>query len=168
MTVGTNPFGGPWNDTTIDRWSPTACPVAHYSAGPDPRTPGELEPTIEAHPARGPIVAATLDGVLHLAHLRPDGAGVATETFSISGVLTPVSPVSYDPAVTKTTSNGYGTLAQAGWSDQYTIAHDRVAGPLALVRHGDELVLLMGAKDGSVRMAIGRYRSDEAVAHPEA
>lgn len=161
VTVAPNKYGGPQDNTTIDAWSPSSFPVASFSSRPDPRTPGEPEPFACPVPARGPLAVATLDGVMHLVHPGAGDAGLLTETFSIAGVMTPSQPVSYKSADVKTCSNGFGTLAEAGWTDSAPIegASCGEGGALALAAAGGELVLLFQSEQGGpVRMCVGAYR----------
>ena len=86
---------------------------------------------------------------------------LTTTIFSIAGVLTSKLPVSYKASDEKTTSNGYGTLAEAGWSVPRPIAGTRWDGgeALAMARRGAELVLLHQPGPGcAVLMSSGRYR----------
>ncbi|OZG71117.1 hypothetical protein BTA51_22315 [Hahella sp. CCB-MM4] len=120
VTVENSQYAGPYDDTTVNQWSASAFSLNHYSEAPNPITPLEDEPVSEGIRASGELASVTLDGVIYLMHNRfSDGAGngqLLYETFSISGTLTPANPVSYNPAENDTTSNGYGTLAEAGWS----------------------------------------------------
>ena len=98
--------------------------------------------------------------MLHLAHPGPGGRQLLTESFSVPGVLTAKLPVSYRASDGSTTSNGYGTLAEAGWNPQAPIPGSWLAdgGALAMARRGDELVLLFETgDDGGVRICCGRY-----------
>ena len=49
----------------------------------------------------------------HLAHPGAGNPLLLTETFSISGLMTPAKPVSYKNA-SADVNNGFGTLAEAG------------------------------------------------------
>jgi hypothetical protein len=58
----------------------------------------------------------------------------------------------------KATSNGFGTLAQAGWSLQEPIHDVRVAGALTMTRFGNRLALLSQPKPGgNLHLSIGEY-----------
>ena len=160
VTLAEGEWSGPYDDTTKNAWSPSGFPVAHFSHAANPVTPGEEEPLTEPYSAAGPLAAATLDGVIHLAHSGGDGPGILTETFSISGIMTPKLPVSYNASDKTTTSNGYGTLAEAGWSDQAAIegAANRLGGAMAMASAGSQLVLLSQPGDGpGVKICLGRY-----------
>lgn len=152
----TNP---PANATTRDTWSPSVFPVAHYSRGPTlPNSGADPSP-----PYRGdaPLAAASLDGVVHLAHPDPTNGGLVEETFSIAGVMTPSNVVDHGNADAKTTSNGYGTLAEAGWGPQTRIGAMEVGGALSMCRFGARLAMLYQAsRDGPVKLCLGEYTSE--------
>jgi hypothetical protein len=157
VTVLPNKYGGPQDDTTVDAWSPTAFPVAHFSARPD--ATGQRQPSTRPYETSGPLAIATLDGVMHLVHPGPSNPLLLTETFSISGVMTPAKPVSYKNAASDV-NNGFGTLAEAGWSWQSPIFDARCepSGALAMGRAGDRILLLSRASAGSaVQLHEGRY-----------
>lgn len=121
VTVLDSKYAGSYDNTTVNQWSANAFTLNHFSYGPSAITPEEPEPTTQSYEAAGALATATLDGVLHLMHNNPGNNQLLSETFSISGTLTPEKPVSYDPAKQTTTSNGYGTLFEAGWSTQTAI-----------------------------------------------
>ena len=151
----------PYEHTTKDVWSPGMWPVAHFTAASTPITPGVLEPSLQPYRAAEPIVAAEMDGVLHLVHALPGTGELATETFSLSGVLTPSLPVWYRGGDSAQTSNGYGTMAEAGWSEQVVLPGAEVgpAGVAAMTRFDDSIVLFVSKGPGApVRMLTGRYR----------
>jgi hypothetical protein len=157
VTVEPNRYGGPQDDTTVDAWSPSAFPVAHFSAWPDPT--GQRQPYVRPYETSGPMAIATLDGVMHLVHPGVGNPLLLTETFSISGVMTPAKPVSYKNAAVDV-NNGFGTLAEAGWSKQSPIFDARCepGGALAMGRAGAQVLLLYRAKPGSrVQLLVGQY-----------
>lgn len=143
MDVKNSKYAGSYDDATVNQWSPCAFAISHFSSIPSLLTPGEPEPSIEGYEIAGQIACATLDGVIHLMHNNPCNNQLVTETFSISGTLTPKNPVSYNPAENDTTSNGYGTMAEVGWSTQQAInglirtAHS----PLTATRYKNQLWL---------------------------
>ncbi|MBN9089896.1 MAG: hypothetical protein J0J01_23550 [Reyranella sp.] len=141
VSVKKNKYGGPWDNTAVDAWSPSAFPVAHFSSRPD--TGGKRQPVAPPYETSGPMAVATMDGVMHLIHPGPTNPLLLTETFSISGVMTPLKPVSYKNAA-KDVNNGFGTLAEAGWSKQAPIFEARCepGGVLAMGRAGRQLLLL--------------------------
>jgi hypothetical protein len=105
------------------------------------------------------MAIATLDGVMHMVHPGVGNPLLLTETFSISGVMTPAKPVSYKNAAVDV-NNGFGTLAEAGWSKQSPIFDARCepGGALAMGRAGTQILLLYRAKPGSrVQLLVGQY-----------
>ncbi|HEY4348882.1 MAG TPA: alkaline phosphatase family protein [Gaiellaceae bacterium] len=158
VSVEKSKFGGRQDDTAIERWSPTAFPVAHFSARPD--AIGERQPDARPYRTAGPMAVATLDGVMHLVHPGPANPLLLTETFSIAGVMTPSRPVSFKTEDWENEHNGFGTLAEAGWSRQAPIFDARCepGGELAIARAGEELLLLCRPRPGApVEIRIGRY-----------
>ena len=145
------------DDATIGAWSPSAFPVAHFSYAPSRATPGNPEPFAFPYQAAPPFAVATLDGVVHLAHPGVRGPQVWAERFSLSGILTPKNPVSYATEATGT-SNGFGTLAQAGWTIQLPIPGVANTGAMTMARFGSQLALLFQPSAGGVlRMSVGEY-----------
>jgi hypothetical protein len=92
-----------------------AFPVAHFTSGPD--AGGIRQPGQRPYETSGPMAVATLDGVMHLVHPGISNPLLLTETFSLSGLMTPLKPVSY--------KSRFGTLAEAGWSRQSPIFEAR-------------------------------------------
>lgn len=158
VTVPPNKYGGAQDNTTMDAWSPSAFPVAHFSSRPD--ASDEREPITQPYQSSGPMVAATLDGVLHLVHPGVNNPVLLSETFSIAGVMTPSQVVSYKSSDSATASNGFGTLAEAGWSKQTPIfdAHCHPGAALAMARSGNEILLLHRSReDEAVQLRSGKY-----------
>jgi hypothetical protein len=161
VSVDPNPYGGPWDDTTLDAWSPSTFPVTHFSSRPD--TSHRNQPLARPYSSAGPMAAATLDGVVHLIHPGPETPLLQTETFSLSGLMTPAKPVSYKNYDSKDHSNGFGTFAEGGWSHQSALFGSECppGAPLACARAGEELVLLYrSTPGGSVDIRTGRYAAD--------
>jgi hypothetical protein len=161
VSVPTNQYGGAQDDTSVDAWSPSAFPVAHYCARPDAVTVGELEPAMQTYAARGPVACATLDGVLHLVHRGLDDDALRSETLSLAGLMTPAKPVSYKTTDTATFSNGFGTPAAAGLSSARPIHAASCAGNgvLACARTQEQLLVLFQPRvPGPVELCSGRYR----------
>lgn len=145
-----------YSDTTRGAWSPSAFPVAHFGRGPRARDTVEVEPVLRPYTGAAPFASATLDGVVHLATNEPGGSQVSTTTFSLSGIMTPLHPVDY--ATGSTGSNGYGTLAQAGWTLQAPVARVANAGAMAMARFGDRVALLFQPSAGAgLQLATGGY-----------
>jgi hypothetical protein len=155
VTCAASEYSGPYNDTTQNQWSPSAFPVAHFSHMAAPVTPGEQEPATRAYVGRGPLAIATLNGVMHLVHRALHSDVLETETFSIAGVMTAKLPVSYRAKLQTSTSDGYGTLAEAGWSHQHPLGI-HAKGSFALATFGERLVLLVESA-GKVVLLDGQY-----------
>jgi hypothetical protein len=158
VTVPKNDYGGVQDNTTVNAWSPSAFPVAHFSARPDATE--QRQPLSRPYETSGPMAIATLDGVMHLVHPGTGNAQLLTENFSIAGVMTPSKPVSYKSADSEIASNGFGTLAEAGWSRQMQIfdACCEAGGALAMGRAGSGIFLLYrSSPESPVRLHEGRY-----------
>jgi hypothetical protein len=157
VTVEPNKYGGPQDNTTADAWSPSAFPVAHFSGSPDPT--GKRQPLVRPYETSGPMAIATLDGVMHLVHPGAGNPLLLTETFSISGVMTPANPVSYKSAAADV-NNGFGTLAEAGWSKQSPLFDVRCepGGALAMGHAGSQIFLICRTRVGApLQLLIGQY-----------
>ena len=157
VTLQTTKYNGPQSNTSINQWSPNVYPVRHFSTAAYPGTPGEDEPVIEPYKSKGPLSCATLDGVMHLTHNGSKNGALMTESFSIHGLMTPVNPISYNPAETATTNTGYGTLVQAGWSEQSAIKGASMSGYSAMTQWKDELVLIYSNGKNTFDMVRGGY-----------
>lgn len=158
VTVPPNQYGGAQDNTTVDAWSPSAFPVAHFSARPD--ATGQRQPYARPFETSGPLAIATLDGVMHLVHPGVGNPLLLTETFSISGVMTPSTAVSYKSADSAEASNGFGTLAEAGWSHQSPIfdASCEPGGDLTMARAGSQVLLISRPSAGSpLQLHEGQY-----------
>ncbi|MDC0711896.1 alkaline phosphatase family protein [Stigmatella sp. ncwal1] len=146
--------------TSQDTWSPSQFPVASFSRQPGADTSGEPEPWNRPYRAGGPLAMAELAGVIHLVHPGVSHSLLLTETFSLSGLMTPTRPVSYKSKDFMTSNDGFGTLAQGGWSPQTPIHGAFVAprGGLAMARVGDEIVLAFQPEaGGEILFRKGRY-----------
>lgn len=157
VTVPKRKYAGPWDNTTCGKWSPSAFPVSHFSSRPTPITPGESEPDTIVYKTGGTLACCTLNGVLHLLHTGLNYSQILTETFSLHGVMTPALPISYDPALEKTTNNGYGTLAEAGWSEQKPLTGLFTSGALAAAAFQESAWILTQDKEGTVSLTQGGY-----------
>ena len=164
VTPATSQYNGPQNDTTKDLWSPSVFPVQHFSSAflGDTQTgvkPTEKVPVSEPYMGAAPLVAATLDGVIRLVHPGTSHNLMLTEEFSIPGILTPKLPVSYDPSpeYANTTNDGYGTLAEAGWSVQSPINGAHVNKVATMTAVDGEMVLLYDNPEGHLDMVRGSY-----------
>jgi hypothetical protein len=172
VTYNTAPFnavtvaGAPQNDTTVGAWSPSAFPVAHFSARPSAVTPGEPEPLVSSsYAARGPLAAAALDGVLHLVHPGIENPQLFTTTLSLAGLMTPLRPVATATTASADHSDGFGTLGEAGWgsSDAVPGAACAKGGGLAMATWDGGLALFFQPEPGGPwRLAPGRFEAAAA------
>ena len=100
--------------------------------------------------------------MIHLAHPGVSNPLVLTEEFSVSGIMTAEKPVSYKQSDAKKTSNGYGTLAEAGWSTQKPIngVYNHSGGAMAMSHLEAEMILAFQPDaSGQVYMCIGKSTS---------
>lgn len=157
VTLTKSAYNGPQSNTTKDHWSPNVYPVAHFSATAYPGTPKEKEPVTQPYVGSGPLACATLDGVMHLTHSGVSNPLMLTESFSIHGIMTPEQPITYDASQSGTTNSGYGTLAQAGWSEQTAIHGTNVNGAASMSQLEGELIVIYSDEDGFINMVRGGY-----------
>ncbi|GHE55278.1 hypothetical protein GCM10011340_07500 [Roseivirga thermotolerans] len=157
VTLQKSAYNGPQSNTSKDKWSPNVYPVAHFSAAAYAGTPKEKEPVSQPYLGSGELACATLDGVMHLVHRGVGNDLLLTESFSIHGLMTPEHPISYDPAQSATTNSGYGTLAQAGWSEQSSILGAYASGSTGMAEVNGELILLFVKENGALEMVRGGY-----------
>ncbi|NOK02859.1 MULTISPECIES: alkaline phosphatase family protein [Myxococcus] len=149
--------------TTRDTWSPSQFPVAAFA--PQPFADSDIkqpEQWNRPYAAGSPLATAELAGVLHLVHPVDSQLSLMTETFSLSGLMTPARPVVYGSQTPASFNDGFGTLAQAGWSPQSPIlgAHGAPGGGLGMARMGDALVLAFQPEAGGrIHLRKGRYLS---------
>ncbi len=144
------------SNTTQYAWSPSAFPVQHFAAGPK-RAPG-TDRSLAPYAGTAPFAAATLDGVIHFAHAAPDHSVLQMATFSLSGVLTPQNPVNYNESGTGM-SNGFGTLAEAGWSVQTPLPGAGAGSAMAMAADGDAIFALSQTSSGApLQLSVGNYR----------
>ncbi|WNZ60974.1 alkaline phosphatase family protein [Myxococcus sp. MxC21-1] len=148
--------------TTRDMWSPSQFPVAAFTRQPLADSDGEPEPWNRPYTGGSPLATAEFAGVLHLVHPVGSQLPLMTETFSLSGLMTPAKSVAYATQDPASFNDGFGTLAQAGWSPQSPIlgAHGAPGGGLGMARVGDALVLAFQPEAGGrIHLREGRYLS---------
>ena len=106
---------------------------------------------------------------MHLIHPGPANPLLLTETFSIPGLLTPSKPVSYKSTDSAKESNGFGTLAAAGWSHQDPIfdARCEAGGELAIARAGEESAPLAASTGRTGRAPHRPLRSRRVAGEPD-
>ncbi|WDE13476.1 alkaline phosphatase family protein [Thalassomonas haliotis] len=176
VNVKTSAYSGPYDDYTVNAWSassfnlnvfgesqPAVFPASTPAATPEQ----EPEPTEQGLVADGQFALQTLDGVIHLLHNAKENPQLLSSTFSIGGTLTPGRPVSYQPDAPdkENTSNGYGTLFEAGWSQVEpveNIVRDQ-HGPIAMAHFNEQLWLFyqpLGQE--SINICRGGYQRKES------
>lgn len=156
--VATSAYAGPYDNASIDAWSGSAFRLTHFTESHLNTLENEPKAAESGYAGEGTMQAAVLDGVLHLVHNICGSKQLVTETFSIPGLLTPQLPVSYDAKLQTTTSNGYGTLAEAGWSKPQSlnlVVRDPDAA-LSLTKFKDQLWLTY-QHDGALYRTTGEY-----------
>ncbi len=134
----------PENDTTLHQWAPSDVPVGHFA-----RKFAALQ---NDYQVLGPFEMAAIEGEIHLVNrgAYADTPTVFTEVFGLTGVMTAASPY----------SNGYGTLDQAGWTEEAAVAGVSVAstGGLGLGSDGRCLTLVwQDAASGALHFQQGAY-----------
>ncbi len=158
VQVETSSYSGPYDDTTKDQWSLDAFPMVHFGSAPNSETPGEPEPASHPIKAGGALVSATMDGVIYLAHPGVSNPLMLNETFSLSGIMTAEKKVSYRASDQTTTSNGYGTFAQASWTEPNPIHGAFSHRATAMGRLNNTLILLFQpGPTKEVQMCKGGY-----------
>lgn len=170
--------GGP-NDTVLNAWSASSYQVGHYRPAKDIHTPGEPEPKGNDYRAAGALAMAELDGEIHLVYPHAANIGLHTTVLSLSGLMASEMPTisgmpSSNVSPSSQYSDGYGTLAEAGWSDQETVAGAEGASPgsLAVSGTGSGLLLLYQDSAGALRYVTGGFgaglSADGSAAHSTA
>ena len=162
VSYNTAPFnvisGAGNDDTTQYAWSLSAFPVANFAFRRSVKEGDAVDPLLRPYRGIAPLAAAALDGVIHLAHPAASSPQVVTETFSIGGLFTAAAAIS--DITGSTGSNGWGTLAEAGWSQQQPIAGVRnlPAGAMAMARFETSVALLTQESAGdAIALTLGRY-----------
>ncbi|WDE00730.1 alkaline phosphatase family protein [Thalassomonas actiniarum] len=167
VKVKTSAYSGPYDDYTVNAWSASSFTLNVFGETPPAAsqliTPEqEPEPTEQGLVANGQFALQTLDGVIHLLHNAGDNPQLLSSTFSIGGTLTPGLPVSYQPDAPgkENTSDGYGTLFEAGWSQVEPVRHiirDQDS-PIAMANFNDQLWLFyQGQGQESINICRGGY-----------
>ncbi len=134
----------PVNNTTIHKWSVQDFPVGHFSK--------KMGALANEYQNLGDMTLGTLDGEMHLVHRGgyADLSTAYTEIFGLTGI--------YSAADQST--NGYGTLDQAGWTIEAELP-DIVISPISPVAlcTVDTQVFLVWVDSGSktIKYKIGDY-----------
>ena len=171
VNVKAGAYSGPYDDYTVDAWSASSFNLNLFGETPPAAalvtTPEEEpEPTQQNLVASGQFAVQTLDGVLHLLHNAGDNPQLLSSTFSVSGTLTPGRPVSYQvdapgTELAQETSDGYGTLFEAGWSAVVpieNIVRDKHS-PIAMAKFNNQLWLFyQGLGQEKISICRGSYQ----------
>ncbi len=141
----------PDNATTLHRWSPFDVSVGAFSQ--------KFSALQNNYQVGGDLTMVAAPGALLLAHRGrfEDTPHAFTESFGLTGVLTAASA----------DGNLYGTLAQAGWSQEQKLSQVEldVDSLLCSTKDADSVHLFWQAKDtGHILHTAGGFRSDEVTA----
>ena len=136
----------PQNDTSLHQWAPTDVSVGHFAK--------KFAALQNDYEVLGPFSMAAIEGEIHLVNrgAYQDTPTVFSEVFGLTGIVTSAVPY----------SNGYGTLEQAGWTEEAVCEGVSVAvtGDLALGSDGETLTLVwQDSVSGQLLFKQGAYRS---------
>ena len=136
----------PENNTTLHEWSVTDYTVGHFSK--------KMAAQSDDYQNLGNMTMATADGEMHLVHRGgyPDLDNAYTETFGLTGIYSAASQL----------SNGYGTLNQAGWTDELKMSKVNIGikSPISMCSDGKTLTLVWAdSKSKTIKYQQGKYSS---------
>ncbi|MDF1697608.1 MAG: alkaline phosphatase family protein [Saprospiraceae bacterium] len=118
----------PNNYTTLHQWSPTDYVVGHFSK--------KMAALANEYQNLGQMAMATISGEMHLVHRGgyEDTPNAFTEMFGLNGIYTASSQF----------TNGFGTLAQAGWTLETEMSDITIAptSPIAMCAGESKIVLV--------------------------
>lgn len=117
------------NDTTIYEWSVSDFELGHFSK--------KFAADGDVYQHLGNLAMATADGEMHLAFRAgyPDRLYANTAVFGLTGIYSSLSQL----------SNGYGTLDQAGWTQEKKlnqVSMKNVDAPISMSSNGQKLTLV--------------------------
>ncbi|WP_430412640.1 alkaline phosphatase family protein [Kordia sp.] len=138
----------PQNNTTLHQWSVTDFSVGHFS--------NKMAALADEYQNLGHMAMATVSGEMHLVHRGgyQDLPNVYTEVFGLTGIYAAQSQL----------SNGYGTLDQAGWTQEQEM--DNVAinvlSPIAMCANETSFTLVWAdANTKTIQYKQGMYIPNE-------
>ena len=136
----------PDNDTSLHKWSPMDFVVGHFSKKQNQHEDSYL--------ANGRLTMASIEGEMHLCYRArySDTPYVKSTIFGLTGIMTAENE----------TTNGFGTLNQAGWTLEITHESIEVTpdGANTLISKGDELIHIYLPKgDSKLSMRKASYQS---------
>lgn len=135
----------PENDTTLHEWSVTDFTVGHFAK--------KMAALANEYQNLGNMAMATASGEMHMVHRGGylDKSWAYTEVFGLTGIYSAANQF----------SNGYGTLDQAGWTDEQEMAqvHIEPTSPIAMCSNGKQLTLVWAdSQSGSIQYRQGSYK----------
>jgi len=136
----------PENDTTLHQWSVTDFTVGHFAK--------KMAALANEYQNFGNMAMDTVSGEMHLVHRGGyvDKSNAYTEVFGLTGIYSAANQF----------SNGYGTLDQAGWTDEEEMTEVQIAptSPIAMCNNGKQLTLVWAdSSTGSIQYRVGGYGS---------
>ncbi len=134
----------PENDTSIHEWSVTDYAIGHFSK--------KMAALANEYQNLGNMTMATISGEMHLVHRGgyPDLANAYTEVFGLTGVY----------SASNQRSNGYGTLNQAGWTQEEELSSVSINpdSPISMCSDAKTLSLVwVDSKSGTIFYRQGAY-----------
>ncbi|WP_298423723.1 alkaline phosphatase family protein [uncultured Kordia sp.] len=134
----------PQNNTTLHKWSVTDFSVGHFSK--------KMAALADEYQNLGHMALATASGEMHLVHRGgyQDLPNVYTEVFGLTGIYAAESQL----------SNGYGTLDQAGWTQEQEMTNVaiNVKSPIAMSSDEKTLTLVWAdANTNTIQYKQGKY-----------
>ncbi len=135
----------PQNNTSLHQWAPADLYVGHFAK--------KMAALQNNYQTLGKMTMATIEGEMHLVHrgAYEDTPSAFTECFGLTGIFTASHP----------STNGYGTLEQAGWTLEQELPAIQLdpTSALAMTSDGHHLLLVWQASGGTRLMfCTGGYR----------
>lgn len=135
----------PENNTTLHQWAVADYPVGHFAR--------KMAALKDEYQSLGNMTMATASGEMHLVHRGgyPDLSNAYTEIFGLTGIYTASNEL----------TNGYGTLNQAGWTDEQEMGDVAIneTSPISMSSDGKVLTLLwQDAQSGKIKYRQGSYK----------
>ncbi|MDW3194905.1 MAG: alkaline phosphatase family protein [Cytophagales bacterium] len=135
----------PENDTSLHQWAVADYPVGHFAR--------KMAALKDEYQNLGNMTMATASGEMHLVHRGgyPDLSNAYTEIFGLTGIYTASNEL----------TNGYGTLDQAGWTDEREMENVsiNIDSPISMTSDGKVLTLVwQDAQSGKIKYRQGSYK----------
>ncbi len=134
------------NDTSLHQWAPADLHVGHFAK--------KMAALQNDYQAMGNLAMAAIEGEMHLLHrgAYEDTPSAFSEIFGLTGIFTASNQL----------SNGYGTMDQAGWTEEKELPAVQLdpASGITLASDGDRFLLLWRQSGcGELMFCTGSYRS---------